>query len=237
MFWLIVLVEIVSPVTLLCWTPVMCALRPVYTVENRTRNQQETRGHLKCGIDRSPDQSGRRSILFPETKLHFCSNNPSTIHSILSQTSISLYTENLTIFYFKVWSRLWLPAASQSQQNSVLSSCIFFLHVFLYMHTYVMYLSFKFTPSSVSCNWLIALRPKVEWHTVQKTSRAGELATKLLHGDICPWSSKRHRKQVACRRPSSLELALSISRPFHTHAHAHTLKTASRRSLSPSLAT
>lgn len=222
---------------LLSWTQVACALRPVYTVENRIRIQQETRVHMN--VDSAGaliDQGWGQSCFQKENCICAATIRVQYIQFIVIYQSVCTH-ETLQLFFFFFFKLQidpnsdcrWLKLLNHNRTQCYQVVYIFFfflsLHVLLYMHKqcmYVVYLCIRFTSSSMSCNSLIALRPQVEWHSLSKES--GRRASfSFIHKSIKTLIFVHRRASGTENKWSALALPLSRSLyPFpislsHTH--------------------
>lgn len=145
--------------------------------------------------------------------------------------------ETLQLFFlnFKLIPTLLVAQASQSQQNSVLSSSIFFFFCpYMYSCTCTnsvcmscIYASDLHHRPWVVTVWLLCSR---RWNgTVYQQSGAGELVSFFIHKSIKTLIFVHSGASGTENKWSTLALPLSGSLyPFpislsHTHAHAHTL--------------
>lgn len=221
----------------------MCTASRLHS-RKQDKNPARDSGSHECGLSWSPNRSGLRSILFPERKLHLCSNNPSTIHSIHSHISISLYTWNFTTFFF-FFFKLQIDPNSDCRWLKLLNhnrtQCYQVVYIYIFFCPY-MYSCTCTNSVCMSCIYASDLhhRPWVvtvwllcglRWNgTVYQKSRAGELVSLLSTNLLKRWylSTGGQAAQKTNGRPSPfLSHALFIRFPSlsltHTHAHAHTL--------------
>lgn len=115
--------------------------------------------------------------------------------------------------------------ASQSEQNSMLSSSVVF---YMYSRTctnsvwHGIY-AFKFTSSSMRCDRVIALQPSVEWHSLSRVGQESYFCPQNYYTLVFVHSRASSTENKWSTHPLPLS---STPYPFPvslTHAHLHTL--------------